>query len=400
MKKITAILLAAIMMMTIVIIPVSAAEADNGLYTAPVFYGTQKRTNSNETIDVRFVSVTNSLAGAMLGYEITASWWDATAKDYKTTVYSAANGHNVLETNTIYASVEAGEETVTATDLGTKLGMTDARGIMAVAINGVPAGIEVLFSVKTYVKDADGAIVATTASEEVIYANGARSTDNVLYYNNFNDTVIDLAYTESDASNGLDAISAAALGWDGTICNNWGTNGSRTFNLKNTDDGKLNVDFARNSMMGVAVLPAGTINNASNFKVEMDITVNRLGLIDFALGSTYDARSAASVQFRAFKGTEQQDTSAHSTTETTVGIAGYKCGGTAVTNLEYGKEIHLTIDVNLLENKIDLYVDGTKIHEGTYTDSNNYVDGGFCIIFQQANFTLDNMVITSTPYTP
>ena len=394
MKKLMAILLAAIMVMTIVIIPVSAAETDDGLYVAPVFYGTQKRTNNNGTIDVRFVSVANSLAGAKLGYEITASWWDATAKDYKTTVYSAANGHDALETNVIYASVEAGEETVTATDLGTKLGMTDARGIMAVAINGVPAGIEVLFSVKTYVKDAEGAVVATTESKEVIYANGERSADKVLYYNNFNDAEINVAYandaTGGDMAGGKAAI-VNALGWDGTGCNLWDT---RILNIKNTTDGKINVS-SEQGIFGITVLPAGAINNASNFTAEMDVTVNGLGLIDFALGSTYAARNAAAVQFRGFVGTTMQGTGALSNTDTTVGIQGYNCGGVAVTDLAYAQELHLTIDVNLLENKIVIYVDGAKIHEGTYGGS---LDGGFAILLSAADFTLDNMVVTSTPY--
>ena len=198
MKKFISILLAVIMMMTIIMIPVSAAETNDGSYAAPVFYGTQKRTNDNGTIDVRFVSVTNTLAGAKLGYEITASWWDATAKQYKEKVYSAANGHASLESSAIYASVEAGESTVTAADLGAKLGMSEPKGLFAVAINGVPAGIEVLFSVKTYVKNSEGEIVAENSAKEVIYENGQRSADRIIYSENFNGMSGAITYSADD----------------------------------------------------------------------------------------------------------------------------------------------------------------------------------------------------------
>ena len=401
MKKIMAIFLAVIMVMTIVIIPVSAAEADNGLYTAPVFYGTQKRTNDNGTIDIRFVSVTNTLAGAKLGYEITAYWWDAAAKDYREIVYSAANGHSALETSVIYTSVEAGEETVTATDLGAKLGMSDARGVMAVAINGVPTSIEVLFSVKTYVKDAEGAIVATTESKELIYANGERSAEKVISNQNFNNVTVDATKVSGDSASFNAAI--AALGWKDDT-NHGGMSAGNT--IKSTDDGKIQITTGAQQRF-VNIVPAGAISSAKDFTLAMDITINKCHIIDILPISGYNAVSGGTTrdsvgifQFRVADSADRNNTSGdYSTGYLTVNP--YKMSSTLVnsdlglTGTGMNQEFRLAIKYDLINKTATMYVNGVEIC--SFANANTF-DGGLAIGGSNSVFTIDNLTVTSTPY--
>lgn len=393
MKKLMSLLLAVIMMMTIIMIPVSAADAnEEDSYAAPVFYGTQKRTNDNGTIDVRFVSVTDSLVGAKLGYEITAYWWDATSKTYKEKVYSVAEGNPELEASTIYASVEAGESTVTATELGEKLGMTDARGIFAVAINGVPASIEVLFSVKTYVKNSAGEIAAENEAKEVIYANGQRSADKIVYFNNFNDASFNLTYSEEGKDNWNTTLTEQ-IGWTSEA---YGCTDGMTAKAEN---GKVNFTQSHDSLTrGLTILGANSINSASAFKFSADVQIGALGLVDFALGSYYKSREIASAQIRAYSEETMQSVAANSTETTDVGINAFisKTDITASANVaDYEETFRLTIAVDLLESEMTIYADNVQVYNGKYTGA---LDGGLCLLLRNTDITLDNMLVTATPY--
>lgn len=393
MKKLMSLLLAVIMMMTIIMIPVSAADAnEEDSYVAPVFYGTQKRTNANETIDVRFVAVTDSLVGAKLGYEITAYWWDATSKTYKEKVYSVAEGNPELEASTIYASVEAGESTVTAAELGEELGMVDARGIFAVAINGVPASIEVLFSVKTYVKNSAGEIAAENEAKEVIYANGQRSADKIVYFNNFNDASFNLTYSEEGKDNWNTTLTEQ-IGWTSEA---YGCTDGMT---AKAEDGKVNFTQSHDSLTrGLTILGANSINSASAFKFSADVQIDALGLVDFALGSYYKSREIASAQIRAYSEETMQSVAANSTETTDVGINAFisKADITASANVaDYGETFRLTIAVDLLESTMTIYADNVQVYNGKYTGA---LDGGLCLLLRNTDITLDNMLITATPY--
>ena len=394
MKRFMVLMLTFVIVMSSICISAGAAEADEA-YTAPVFYGTQKRTNDNGTIDIRFVSVTNSLAGEALGYEITASWWDVAAKIYKTRTYSAANGHTAFESDTVYSSVIADGKTVTATDIGSKINMNDALGLSVVSLNGVPTNAEIVFDVKTYVKDEEDNIVAESKLKTVIYDNGEATQNRVIYFNDFDDAELDIVYDDENSEACNSALSDA-IGWIGEPM------GVATGTaVKTTYDGKLNLtQLQGQGIRGFTILPANTIFGATNFKLEMDVAVNSLGLVDLALGSTYNSRNIASAQFRAYSNEARTSTLSandlHSADTSYLGIQGYKCGGNSGSSLGlndkgWGQEFHLEIEVDVTNSKVTFYADGVKIFNGAY---NGTLDGGLCLLLCMSDITIDNLLIT------
>ena len=374
---------------------VVSAEIKEVTYSAPKFYGTQRRINDNGTIDIRFVSVTNSASGSKLGYEITASWWDVYSGTHKEKTYSADNGYAAFETNTIYTSVVASGDVIYAGDIGQKIDMQDAIGICIVSLNNVPSNIEVLFEVTTYVKNADGDIVDQSSSKNVLYENGQVSQNRVLYHNDFNDVELDVVYDAENNKTCNQAISDA-LGW---IDEASGIQPGTTVRV--TDEGKLNLtQLSTSAIRGFVILPRDTIFNATQFKIEMDVAVNTLGLVDIALGSTYDARDIASAQFRAYSDVGRTAmlgaNEVHSTETNYLGMQGYKCGGQTYSDLGlsgngWGQELHLTIEVDTVSKIISFYADEIKIFDGSYSGE---LDGGLCLLLCRSDITIDNLLIT------
>lgn len=394
MKKIISIILMTAMVLSTMVVSIGATSIDeNNVCVAPVFYGTQKRTNDNGTIDVRFVSVTDSLEGTKLGYEIVASWWDENSKNSKQKTYSADNGHSQLETNVIYSSIYAGGESIVASDIGKKIGMEDAKGIFAVAINGVPDNIDVLFSVKTYVKDSNYEIVEMTSENVIMYSNGERNSDRIVYYETFDDVELDVDY--SDGSNtDYDAEIADKLGW---TPENYGA-GSPV--VKTTDDGKLNLRGTVGAERGYNIITNGYLNYAQSIRISADIAINSLGLFEFVFGSTYNARvTHGAAQFRAYSDaarSAQLGAEAQNTEASYVGLNAFNCGGLTGSDLGlegygWGQTVHFTVDIDLTSNRVSFYAGNDKIFENNF---NSGFDGGITILMRECNVTLDNLLIT------
>lgn len=83
MKKRVLSLTMAVLMLSMLIINVSAARYDND-YEAPILYGQQVRDNGDGTVDIRLVSIATSRKGTKMGCIVDASWYDEASKEQKT----------------------------------------------------------------------------------------------------------------------------------------------------------------------------------------------------------------------------------------------------------------------------------------------------------------------------
>lgn len=161
MKKLLCLLLTAMMLLTsAVILPVSADGAGEPTetpavdYQAPVFYGVQFGGVTDTTQNIRFVSVVPNSNGTAVGYEIYAKFTDGTEKYIE---YSVGKNDEYLETDTVYSELTAtGFDPITTEAAATAEGLTNAYGLMALAITGVPTTKgDIRFYVRTYVKDGE-----------------------------------------------------------------------------------------------------------------------------------------------------------------------------------------------------------------------------------------------------
>ena len=182
MKKLVCLLLVTVLLLAATAaIPVSAEEAEEAAFTAPVFFGVQTAPGDGEnTQHIRFISVAPNAVGTAFGYEITAQYTENGA--LRTVRYSAADGDAVLEGNTVYRSVLTGayqaEGTrVTAQELGSQLTppITNPFGLFAMSIQNVPTNIgNITFWVRTYVKNGD-AVMDKSGAIGVSVTNGTVS---------------------------------------------------------------------------------------------------------------------------------------------------------------------------------------------------------------------------------
>ena len=182
MKKLVCLLLVTVLLLAATAaIPVSAEEAEEAAFTAPVFFGVQTAPGDGEnTQHIRFISVAPNAVGTAFGYEITAQYTENGA--LRTVRYSAADGDAVLEGNTVYRSVLTGayqaEGTrVTAQELGSQLTppITNPFGLFAMSIQNVPTNIgNITFWVRTYVKNGD-AVMDKSGATGVSVTNGTVS---------------------------------------------------------------------------------------------------------------------------------------------------------------------------------------------------------------------------------
>ena len=140
MKKITAILLAVLMLCS-AMVTVAAAEGDTP--TAPEFQGIQTKVNAtdSEKSDVRFISTVNSLEGDKIGYEVVATFVNANGET-KNITYTGEK----TEGTAVYSSILVNGKTKQATDYD-----ENAKGIFVFTIKGMPNAYDVVLTVKTYV---------------------------------------------------------------------------------------------------------------------------------------------------------------------------------------------------------------------------------------------------------
>lgn len=172
MKKITAILLAVLMICS-AMVTVAAAESET--LEAPVFQGIQTRVNEADSTksDVRFVSTVNSLEGDKIGYEVVATYVNADGET-KTITYTG----DKTEGTVIYSSIIVNGETKLATEYD-----ENAVGLYVFTITGMPNAYYTVFEVTTYVVLDEITTMATATYENRVFqGRGAES----VYTEDFN----------------------------------------------------------------------------------------------------------------------------------------------------------------------------------------------------------------------
>ena len=256
MKKFVSLLLAAIMLLSLVVIPVSADEPE---YAAPTVYGAQEKDNEtdNTKLDIRFLAIATSLVGAKFGFEIKGTYYDATSGKYVTKTL-AGTENDKLETDTVYTSIFGKSASYTAAALGAEIGISaeNAKGIFAVGITGVPKNIDIVFEVQTYVKNLAGDIVARSEWKKGAYDQG--EVADIKFYQNF------------DAVKGT---SGDYLAFRALMNNATDVTGSLTYTV--SEDGALTFTVPAGNLAVYNILPANTITSANYDKYifEMEITI-------------------------------------------------------------------------------------------------------------------------------
>lgn len=172
MKKITAILLAVLMICSAM---VTVAAAETEALEAPVFQGIQTRENLTDgtKTDVRFISTVSSLEGDVIGYEVVATFVNAKGET-KNITYTGEK----TEGTSVYSSILVDGKTKYATEYD-----ENAVGIYVFTIEGMPKAYYTVFSVTTYVVSDDTQVKSTyTYENRVFRGRGAES----VYTEDFN----------------------------------------------------------------------------------------------------------------------------------------------------------------------------------------------------------------------
>lgn len=384
MKKLVSLLLTVIMLISVIVVPVSAANEPE--YAAPVVYGAQEKMNDDgTTFDIRFISIATSLDGKVFGYEISATYYDGTSGNYVNKIYSAAEGYANLETNVVYSSIFGKTAAYTVDALAAELSVTNAQGIFAVGLTNVPKNLDIVFEVNTYVKNSAGEIVARSDVKKGAYDQG--EVADIKFYQNFN--------AVAGTSGGYQEFKA--------LMNN-ATDVGATLTYTVSADGALTFTIPAGNVTAANILPTGAITSANYDKYifEMEITIgtdwnpNNAGsstLIEFGPvnAMNWSAR-ANSLRLRANAG------------RISAAIADSGVGNSWNADVVMRGEKHrYKMVIDFVANTVTCYLDAE--HNRTNTLTAAQVNGGFMMYLNHnANsgsttysVTLDNIVIKGVP---
>ncbi|MBQ8213707.1 MAG: hypothetical protein IJZ80_06830 [Clostridia bacterium] len=300
MKKMIALLLA-LLMVASTVVAVSAEGTGAETPTAPKNIQVQTRAHENEnkeivSYDIRFLATVHSTEGKEIGFEVDAFFLDQNGETLETkkVTYSKKENEETdanMAGDSVYTSVIAAGEELTAEDLIIEEDDDPAIGIFAAVISGVPANLDVVFEINTYVD----------------YEGGTnRSSDfTVQYIDGVVVNMTDMSGTQSVYTQDFttEMTSAKALEAAG-ITKPYGQN----MNLTLAGD-KLNIPhtawkssdktsyyfglvprdpFTKMYTKETEVL---TDDSVYNYMLEMDIDISQLSVLNFIFNGSPDSES-------------------------------------------------------------------------------------------------------------
>ncbi len=377
MKKIIALLLTLIMAFSAVI-AVSASETGDETATPvkPIIRGIQA---SEDGTAVRFLATLQSEAGDAVGFNVKVNYIDNTGK-LQTENYSKIDGDDNMESRTVYTTVKAAGSEVTLETLAE--GDENACGIFAAVISEIPTGTDVTFEVTAYVKSGTEYVYSSTTTEK--FSNGEMRQYTEVYNEDFDIGTKALKGGTYTPSISKDALTMTPQGWGNAF---W------------------------------QIVPGAALNNKlDKYMVEMDVTLNKIGVFGIFMNSDsadpYADNGTVFVVFRL--GTKASNYTNNNTATPIDGTKDlYFSAGGVTTSPQQKKNVlakdiatgatsvsfKLTIAVDSTDSngcKVYLYVDGTYID--SYELSNDYdsVANGYISAWaQQVDGTIDNLKVSS-----
>lgn len=317
MKKLIALLLTVVMVMSIMLPVVATETNDTVAPEAPVVRSVQLQEvkDGNDQItayNIRFLSTVSSLSGSKLGYEVSAQFEGTNGITRQ--VYSAANGDTNMEGSTVYSKIyvyDGGEKTsvdaaqLAALKLREGEDASTAKGIFAVAITGVPTNVDVIFTVKSYVIYNGEKIESTVVATKYADGDCVNITEDVKYQENFNDAEgLNATLSRAPSSTGFGALSLDpfvkvdyASSYESTVGDFQsaisGLNWELTSFPKDTNCSTetLNVNNGAVSLSGISTVQAAAPTTMRVYKVysiDMDLQLNDQATLDIFFNNTGD----------------------------------------------------------------------------------------------------------------
>lgn len=394
-KTVSFLLILAVLLSAMALISLSAG-AEPAEASAPVFYGVQFTKPTENRQSIRFVSVVPNTSGSMLGYRITAEYTQNGA--FHLVVYSADEGDATMESNRIYTKILEGDyqKELTASELGDRVGVANAAGLFAICLNNVPTDIgEIVFTVSAYVKSGSE-IIAESGNSSFIVEDGTLSGKQVVYRENF-DSVPTQASTED---------TLQALGWQHLFARGWyGNSGSKS--TAAVTDGSVSLDGGWDMFQ---MIPDEALKHYCAYSISMDVTIERLGVLDLIFNGTADAQdyldaktltgSGDLIMFRDWTGEKDGSTTDCGTNDMQIKYCTYTGATPNVVKvvrdrsdlLSYGKSFRLT--VNNDRGVLSVLVNGTEMISANISRN---AGNSLALITQCAPVRLDNLIISGVP---
>ncbi len=396
MKRILPILLILAMLLSFAVTGSADAQEPETVPTAPVLRAVQSAVNQDDATrqDIRFLATVSSLSGSALGMNIRATFTTQDGETHSVT-YGADDG---LEGNTVYSSVMAnvnGEKrSVSAAELANS---ADAIAIYAVAIRNVPTDVDVMFTVRTYLKNGESEI--ESAASAVSWTDGKLTDDfRVVYREDFSDMTLNASLT-GNANSGLyadetkDAIKSfneklIPLGWKLNSTKGWGTGAFVT-----VADGQATLNGQGTTYRLVG---ADALKTAQVYSIDLDLTAKSIGsvLSLFFNNSTDVGYYAGAGQFVRLVNTNGKialRTGVYARKADTTDYAGANIvtASDVSTEAMLGERFHLTLLVNRKVGTVAVLVNGKQ----ALTVPVYYIGGGLEMHIQDAETVIDNVVI-------
>lgn len=416
MKKLIALLLTVVTVMSIMLPVVATETNDTVAPEAPVVRSVQLQEvkDGNDQItayNIRFLSTVSSLSGSKLGYEVSAQFEGTNGITRQ--VYSAANGDTNMEGSTVYSKIyvyDGGEKTsvdaaqLAALKLREGEDASTAKGIFAVAITGVPTNVDVIFTVKSYVIHNGEKIESTVVATKYADGDCVNITEDVKYQENFNDakglnaslseckhSALAVSYVSTTYAirttmdNFSKNVSASIPGWKLT-----GVAGSDTQTVK-VENGAV----VLNGYSTIQAVAPGSMAAYDVYSIDMDLKLTDSSTLEIFFNNVADgghyngagnllslsqSDSNVAVGLSAYVGSNSRNQAYRSSAET------------VVTNAKYGEPFHLTMLVDNHNAVLTILINGTKVN----FNSNAIVfkrGGGLEFRFNNSDVAIDNIVM-------